>query len=316
MLSPLTRRSVSQRLQRRLYFYLILGPARSRTPNRKNRSPRNPPFWVPALSYQNWAQFSTSLTGQRSGHLFHNTDLHINSLKARYSRFPRTLDQFTTIFVLQLFTTILNPFVASKDSFWAFRAQLWLKKWVVFTTLYGVFYETPQIELYIQAFSNEIRPLKHVIRFKFLASRLAVSLVDNSSHKTHFFISPGLLIKYFNHKRSLKKNKSMKLLIMRFLRKLLLILKLKTVILHSKGLPLFFEILINMLYQPIAHPFLNPLTKKTITEVKNKPRDLKISEVTFTNSKPYGSMKLKKRGRIKRKVRRRVMKANWVVDEM
>ena len=315
-LSTFTLSSVSKKLQRRLYIHLISRILRKRSLNKQLTSPLKSNFWLRFLSNSDLTQHRRRLPEGESPYIFHNTDLHIQSLKARYASFPRTLDQFTTIFVLRLYTLILHPLVAYRKGFLAFRSQRWLSKWVVFTTLYGAFYETPQIELYVQAFSNEIRPLKHIIRFKFLTSRLAVSLVDNSSHKTHFFISTGLLLKYFNHKRALKKNKSMKLLMMRFLRKLLLILRLKNIVLHSKGLPLFFETLINMLYQPIAHPFQNPLTKKTITEAKNKPRDLKISELTFTHSKPYGSMKFKKRGRIKRKVRRRVMKANWVVDEM
>jgi hypothetical protein len=155
-----------------------------------------------------------------------------------------------------------------------------------------------------------------VVRFKFLSSRLSVALVDNSTHKTYFFLSPGILLKYFNYKRSLKKNKAMKLLVMRFLRKLLLVLKLKNLTLYAKGLPLFFQPLLQMLYRSIAHPFMNPLTKTLITEIKKKPRDLNITEVIFTYSKPHGPIKLKKRGRIKRKVRRRIMKANRVIDEM
>ena len=304
--------SISKKLQKRLYTHFILRLVRKPMRSAKSHSRLRPLLNNLNLTAE---PFQPLLAGE-SPHLFRNANLHIDALKARYSKFPRTLDDFTTTLILRLYTLILDPLVAYRKSFLVFRVQHWLKKWVVFTTLYGVFYETPQIELYVQAFSNEVRPLKHVIRFKFLTSRLAVSLVDNSSHKTHFFISTGLLLKYFNHKRALKKNKSMKLLMMRFLRKLLLILKLKNIVLHSKGLPLFFETLINMLYQPIAHPFQNPLTSKTITEVKNKPRDLKISELVFTHSKPYGFMKLKKKGRVKRKVRRRVMKANWVVDEM
>ena len=315
-LSTFTLHSVSKKLQKRLYSHIISRLSHKRPPQIRFNTPLKLNFWLRSLSTSSLSKQPRLLPEGDSPYVFHNTNLHVQALKVRYSSFPRTLDQFTTVFVLHLYTFILHPLVAYRKSFLAFRSQRWLSKWVVFTTLYGAFYETPQIELYVQAFSNKLRPLKHVIRFKFLTTRLAVSLVDNSSHKTHFFISTGLLLKYFNHKRALKKNKSMKLLMMRFLRKLLLILRLKNIVLHSKGLPLFLETLINMLYQPIAHPFQNPLTKKTITEAKNKPRDLKISELTFTHSKPYGSMKLKKRGRIKRKVRRRVMKANWVVDEM
>ena len=103
---------------------------------------------------------------------------------------------------------------------------------------------------------------------------------------------------------------AVKFLMIRFLRKMLLVLNLKNLILHSKGIPLFFDSLLNMLYQSISHSFQNPLTKKIITEIKKKPRDLNITDVRFTYIKPFSPLKLKKKGRIKRKVRRKVIKAN------
>lgn len=108
----------------------------------------------------------------------------------------------------------------------------------------------------------------------------------------------------------------MKLLTMRFLRKLLLIIRFKNLTVHAKGVPLFLDTLINTLYRPVTHPMRNPLTGSLIDEVTSKPRNLLISGITFFHPKPYGSLKQKKKGRIKRKIRRKVIKSNRVIDEM
>ena len=248
--------------------------------------------------------------------IFYNTWFPYRTLLKRYRSFPRSVDLPTSLILLRAYYIHLTPNLQHANVFALFRTGRWLRKWLLFLQNYISFCEVTQNELYLKSFSKQIRLPRYVIRFRFLGPKLAISLVDDSAHKNYFFLSPGLFLKYFNRKRSLKKNKSMKLLMMRFLRKMLLVLKLKNLILRSKGVPLFFETLLNMLYQPIAHPFKNPLTEKVIAEVKKRPRDLNISELTFTHPKPYGSMKSKKRGRIKRKVRRKVMKVNRVIDEM
>jgi hypothetical protein len=66
----------------------------------------------------------------------------------------------------------------------------------------------------------------------------------------------------------------------------------------------------------IPHPFINPFTGKLINETdeENKQRfkeaNLKAFSITFINSKPFGFQKTQKMGRVKRKVRRKVMRAN------
>jgi hypothetical protein len=181
--------------------------------------------------------------------------------------------------------------------------------------MYGYFYHLPQLELYITARKSERRPLEHFLRFKFSGNRLALSLTDKPLGHTHFFLSPGLLLKYFNHKKSLKKNKSMRLLMMRFLRKLLIVIKLKSAHVHVKGIPLFLDTLLNMLFQPLTHPVKDPFTDAIIDETLDVQRNIKVTGITFIHPKPYGFHKQKKKGRVKRKIRRRVMKANRVIDE-
>lgn len=103
---------------------------------------------------------------------------------------------------------------------------------------------------------------------------------------------------------------------MKFLRKLLVILKLKYVVLHFRGVPVLIDLLLQVLYQPISHPMRDPLTGRFIDETDNWVQNLKISEVMFSRPKPFGYLKTRKRGRIKRKIRRKIIRSSNVVDEM
>ena len=102
---------------------------------------------------------------------------------------------------------------------------------------------------------------------------------------------------------------------MRFLRKLLIVIKLKSAHVHVKGIPLFLDTLLNMLFQPLTHPVKDPFTDAIIDETLDVQRNIKVTGITFIHPKPYGFYKQKKKGRVKRKIRRRVMKANRVIDE-
>lgn len=109
----------------------------------------------------------------------------------------------------------------------------------------------------------------------------------------------------------------MKFLLMKFLRKLLVILRLTNVVLHFRGVPVLLDLLLQFLYQPISHPMRDPLTGRLIDETgKRSARDLKITEITFVHPKPFGYLKTRKRGRIKRKIRRKIIRSSQVVDEL
>ena len=238
------------------------------------------------------------------------------SLQARYARFPRTFDTFFPLLLFQSYLTALSPLSSILDTLIHFSATRWLNAWSSFASVYGSFYETPQLQLYIRSYSNLKKPLKHFVRFRFKGPKLALVLTDENIRETHFFLSPGLFLKYFGRQKALKKTKTLKFLLMKFLRKLLVILKLKYVVLHFRGTPVLIDLLLQVLYQPISHPMRDPLTGRFIDETDNWIQNLKISEVMFSRPKPFGYLKTRKKGRIKRKIRRKIIRSSNVVDEM
>ena len=103
---------------------------------------------------------------------------------------------------------------------------------------------------------------------------------------------------------------------MRFLRKVLLVLNLKNIILHFKGIPILLDLLLHVLYQPITHAMKDPFRGFNLVETAKRRHLLRITKLTFSSPKPFGYMKPRKKGRIKRKIRRRIMGSVFTVDEM
>jgi len=158
---------------------------------------------------------------------------------------------------------------------------------------------------------------------KFKKSYFYVTLLD--SHKRIFFsLHTGMFLKFFNYKKSLKKSKSFKILLMRYLRKLLIITGINNFHLFVRQTSNHLSKLLHVLQKPIQHAFNNPLAQKIILEQPNKSKhDKNLKNIQpvfnfvyiyFVKTKPFGVMKTKKVGRIKRKIRRKVMKLNHIND--
>jgi hypothetical protein len=76
--------------------------------------------------------------------------------------------------------------------------------------------------------------------------------------------------------------------------------------------------LLQILQKPINHSFTDPITGQVITEEMSSKKKRKqlfnFLYIIFLKNKPYGVMKTKKTGRLKRKIRRLVIRANRIID--
>jgi hypothetical protein len=172
------------------------------------------------------------------------------------------------------------------------------------------FSRLPQTEFYLKLHAAEANIAEYTVRFRFNRSRLVVAFESSFEKEQYLFLSPGLFLKYFQRQKSLKKQNIMRVLMMRFLRKLLLSLRLK------------LEMLLKMIMTPLSYSFTNPINFKTIddTEFAHKLRTrglnktIDVDNITYLNPKPFGAQKLKKRGRIKRKIRRKLVQKCNIID--
>jgi hypothetical protein len=100
----------------------------------------------------------------------------------------------------------------------------------------------------------------------------------------------------------------------KYLRKLFIISKIKNLILIVKKTPVFINEIINFFNLPIAHKFLNPIEQKIIEESYNSSLSFKFLYFIFMENKNFSKNKLPQKGRIKRKILRKVTFENKIVD--
>jgi hypothetical protein len=101
------------------------------------------------------------------------------------------------------------------------------------------------------------------------------------------------------------------------LRKFLILSLIKNLILIIRGLPVNLNTLITLLNSPILRLFYDPtqIDKKTqIQETEFKKKILNYIYIIFLEAKSYVKFKVKKRGRVKRKIRRKLTLLNNLID--
>jgi len=152
--------------------------------------------------------------------------------------------------------------------------------------------------------------------FKFSRHKFFISLSDPIRKRNYFSLTTGLLLKYFeDRKKSIKKTLPLKLTLVRFLRKLLLLSGLSLFNFWIRGVPLFLPQLFNFLNKPLPTPIVDPFNHKIINELEHTYTNFTFNSLIFWKSKSFGFQKTKKKGRIKRKIRRKIVSEARVLDE-
>lgn len=161
--------------------------------------------------------------------------------------------------------------------------------------------------------------------FKFKNAYLYITLLDKNRKdrrsQIFFTLHTGMFLKFFNFKKSLKKSKSFKVLLMRYLRKLLLVTGINNFYLYVRQTSDSLSKLLHVLQKPTTHVFVDPLTGKSVCEQSKPSRRSREALPTFDfvyaifrKPQPFGIMRTRKVGRIKRKIQRKVIKLNNIID--
>jgi len=180
--------------------------------------------------------------------------------------------------------------------------------------LYNLFFYSIFLDIfYLTKFFKKKNRLIYFLILSFKKNKLYVNL-QNLNKKNYLSLSAGFFIKFFEKRKSLKKNKTIKLLMSKYIRKLFLISKIKNVILMIKRIPVFINEIINFFNTPIAHRFLNPIDGKNIEENENNFTQIKFLYFLFLENKNFSKNKIAQKGRIKRKILRKVIFENKLVD--
>jgi hypothetical protein len=154
------------------------------------------------------------------------------------------------------------------------------------------------------------------LTFSFKQNTFLISLTS-FKRTLYFFLSTGLFLKFFKRNKAFKKNKLVKFLMIKTLRKFLILSLIKNLILVIRGLPVNLNTLISLLNSPLLRLFYDPtqVDKKTqIQETEFKKKILNYIYIIFLEAKSYVKFKVKKRGRVKRKIRRKLTLLNNLID--
>lgn len=100
----------------------------------------------------------------------------------------------------------------------------------------------------------------------------------------------------------------------KYLKKLLMVSNTFYLNLIIKKTPFYFNELMQIFNSPIDQAFDHPVTTLKLDEKSPENFDFKIKYFIFINNKTYTFNKLKKRGRIKRKIRRKLILKNKFID--
>ena len=135
------------------------------------------------------------------------------------------------------------------------------------------------------------------------------------SGETIFTSSLGCVAKFLNKGKSNIKKKSVFLLLAVLLRRILLYSGLSNMHLVITRTPQYFQEIITHIHSPSKSLYFHPFfTSKLVDESLDKQQTFDFKYVSFIKTKSYGYVKWKKKGRLKRKITKRIFSVNRVID--
>lgn len=184
-----------------------------------------------------------------------------------------------------------------------------------FLNQYKLFYHRNFYNLFCftKRFRSSATENAYKLFFNFRTNRLFINLISPSG-RNYLSLASGPLLKFFANRKALKKSKTFKILLVKFLRKLLIVADISTLRIFFKGRISSLNEITNTLLSPLPSPFFDPIKGVTVSEVDNQPHHLNITYILFDNIKSFTNMKHRSKGRLKRKIYRRVVKSNRITD--
>ena len=161
-------------------------------------------------------------------------------------------------------------------------------------------------------FKRKFYNVDKVLSLNFTRSKFFPT-IRTTKGRTYFFLSLGILAKFLQKGKSFTKSKTVYLLLASFLRKILLFGSFKTFYLVINKTPLFFKEIMSVISDPVIKLYEHPFSHYEVNE-KEVINPFYFPYVFFQNNKPYGVVKVKKRGRLKRKISKRLTLIGRILD--
>jgi len=162
---------------------------------------------------------------------------------------------------------------------------------------------------------NSLLAKTFIINYK--RSRFFPTLTNNNYKYTYVSLSLGLFKHFFSKPKSFKKSKQLYILSIHFFKKLFLFTQIHNLNILVKYIPKYLSEILNILLQPATsdlYPVYPPLIQNKDTSSPIQHSNPFFTNIIFLKNKNYGFIKSKKRGKVKRKVSRKVIKNNNITD--
>lgn len=151
-----------------------------------------------------------------------------------------------------------------------------------------------------------------ILLLNFKRNRFFPSIL-NLNGLSYTTLSLGMFSKFFFKPKPFKKSKLVYLLLASFLKKIIIYTSLKNVSFFLKKVPKYLNNIISCLTQPSINFYNHPFSGEFIDE-RRKQSHFNWSNVFFANNRPYGLIKKKKKGRLKRKITKKITSLNYIND--
>ena len=126
-------------------------------------------------------------------------------------------------------------------------------------------------------------------------------------------LSLGILSKFFKKGGSFIRSKLLYITTITFIRRTLIFSNIKNIILMVKKTPVYLNEILVGLNKVSISSYKSPFDKNSFYE-KSTKQYFNYTNFIYLNSKPYTFMKIKKRGRVKRKIMKKLVKFNRITD--
>ncbi len=162
----------------------------------------------------------------------------------------------------------------------------------------------------IQLGSNRnVVPTVYQLNFNYKRNRFFPSVCYNKISILNS--SLGIISKYFDTKKSFLKSKSSYILSILYIKRLLLSIPIYKLNLNVVRIPIYLKDMVNRLLSKDKVYLENPFIKNQYVTYN---KSLQISFIYFIGNKPFGKLKYKKSGRLKRKIRKKIIMLNSIKD--
>ncbi len=131
--------------------------------------------------------------------------------------------------------------------------------------------------------------------------------------KTILNNSLGIISKYFSNKKNYLRSKSSFILSASYIRKMLIYTNIFSLRLNISRIPIYIKDILRIIMSKSNTLYKHPFNKTLVNE-KILKSEIQFWYISFINNKSHTKKKLRKKGRLKRKISKKILLLNNILD--